>query len=324
MSLLLIDYTNLVLKAYEEGRETSQLSQLLMHPTAASIKQECINVYTERLERGEMVEENTLRAFFGVPPAGKNFGDLIEWCRLGKFKSIQKLIRKQVKIPSSANVELLAWLIDFKPRPLSRAERILVNVHDTIIAGGQGTGTNQPSVVKDPLHIEPDTIQDGDNKNPGDPALKNSSASSQNRRLKIVAVVSLAIAILFGGMYVINKSYGGTNTGCMYWASDHYEKVPCNEDPKGRLIIALDEERMNNFHMITRADTITERSIGMIYYLKTSGKIEYFTAAGKHPVYVTRTLKVLSVYMFDNYLRKKELPGKDSLAEQNIKSITNR
>ncbi|MEI9956932.1 MAG: hypothetical protein WDM90_11665 [Ferruginibacter sp.] len=41
-----------------------------MHPTTANIRQECFNVYNERIKRGEE-EQNTLRAFFGVPPVGK-------------------------------------------------------------------------------------------------------------------------------------------------------------------------------------------------------------------------------------------------------------
>lgn len=340
MPLLFKDYTDLVLKAYEEKRDSNSLPQLLMHPTTANIKKECINVYTERLERGEKIEENTLRAFFGILPEGGNFGNLIEWHRLGKFKSIQKLIRKEVQNPSSANVELLAWLIDFVPRPLSQAQIVFKKTNGTnnspissMVDDNEGKPELNGAEI-DPAEIK--EILPGEKiKSPENPPhdgvdkmlIKDkeytgtaSKKKSQNRRLKIAATTSLVLATLLGGVYMTEKNYRSTTTGCMYWAEDHYEQVPCNEEGKSRLILALDEEKMKNFRKITREDTITEWSIGKIYYLKDNRVLEYYTEGGNHPVDVTRTLKVLSRHMFDTYLRKKEVSGKDSLVESNKKS----
>lgn len=327
MPLLLIDYTNLVLKDYEEKRNTNQLSQLLMHPTTGSIKQECINVYAERLKAGEQVEENTLRAFFGILPDGRNFGDLIEWCGLGKFKSIQKLIRKEVKIPSSANVELLAWLIDFKPRPLSRAEKILGNNIPSL--PGPVVDPTKPAAPQNALPIEPVNIPNNGKKNSNNLTGENKGEGRKNIALKIAAATCLMLIIIFGAIYIPQrqnpgeKSYGTTNTGCMYWSNDHYEQVPCNEERKGWLILPFNEEKWRNFKRITREDTISEQSIEKIYYIKREGKIEYFTAGGNHPVEVTRSLKILTQYMFNKYLRKKDSLNKDSLPESNSKLTSN-
>eukprot|EP00611_Tribonema_gayanum_P028357 TRINITY_DN7270_c0_g1_i1.p1 TRINITY_DN7270_c0_g1~~TRINITY_DN7270_c0_g1_i1.p1 ORF type:complete len:340 (+),score=-18.00 TRINITY_DN7270_c0_g1_i1:75-1094(+) len=339
MLLLFKDYTNLVLKAYEEKRNANQLSQLLMHATTANIKQHCLNVYNDRINRGEKEEENILMAFFKVPPPGKNFGYVIERCSPDRFRPLQSFIKGEIKNPSLITVELLAWLIDFNPRPLAYAQKKMGFNTDANNAESLITDNNEEQselnhfetdLVEIPLAEE---IKDTENlpqewigktpvkdeKHPGAAPKRN----VQNRKLKIAVTTSLVLATLLGGVYLTKTYYTSTNTGCMYWAGDHYEQVPCNENPKGRLIIAMDEEKMKSFKKITRADTITAWSIGKIYYLKNNRALEYFTASGNHPVFVTRTLKVLSPYMFDKYVQKN-VSGVDSSAESQTKSLTNR
>lgn len=352
MTLLFKDYIDLVVKAYEERRDANHLSHLLMHPTTTNIRQECFDVYTERIKKGEREEENTLRAFFGVPPPGKNFGQIIGKHELDRFRPLRNLIKGEIKNPALVNVELLAWLLDFTPRPLANAQRILGNTDKTNIPVNQITGgskekPNADLVEKNAEEIKevlPSTntvntenlLQDGEdetsitgNKDASKLSTKNSKGSSPNSRLKIAASIVLIIIILFGGMYMQQHEksgeivFGNVNTACMYWADDHYERVPCNSEPKGRLILPLNEEKIKNFQRITKEDTITEKSIGVIYCISVNGKIEYFTTGGNHPVYVTRPLKLLSRYMFENHLRKETL-GKDSLDEQNMKDINKR
>lgn len=322
MPLLFKDYTNLVLKAYEEKRNANLLSQLLIHPTAANIKQECMNVYRERLERGERIEENTLRAFFGILPEGKNYGNLIEWHGLGKFKSIQKLLKKEVENPSSANVELLAWLIDFVPRPLSQAQIVFrntneTNVHVSSIRDNNAAMLEQKEGETDSAGIKkilPGEKIEGNENIPKDELVKTppikaneyvasaSTSHTQKRRLKLAVTTGLVLATLLGGGYMLGKNDTNTNTGCMYWAIDHYEPVSCNEKGKG-LLVPLDQEKIKSFRKIMRKDTITEWSIGKLYYIKNNNDIECYTEGGNYPEDVTRTLKVLSQHMFDKYLR---------------------
>jgi len=347
-------YTKLIVKAYEEKRDANLLSHLLINPSTASIRQECLNVYTEKTRNGEQEEEYTLRSFFGVLPPGKNFGKVIEKYELDRFRPLQGLINGKIKNPTLANVELLAWLIDFTPRPLSRAQKAFENPYTRAslvspITGGD-EGNAKPNQI-DTNAVEIKEVlsttnagnteslrEDEDNKT----AIKNSEGVTniqaknpggnvKNKKLRIAAAIALILTILFGGIYIIGQQerspkmpFGNVGTGCMYWSNDHYEQVACNEEPKGRLILPLNEEKMKNFKKITMEDTITEKSIGVIYYLKNEGKIEYFTTGGNHPVYVTRPLKVLSPYMFDEHLREKKVIGKDSLAEQKTKFINNK
>lgn len=129
-------------------------------------------------------------------------------------------------------------------------------------------------------------------------------------------MIFLIFIICTGAVYAIWQQMKNANTVCVYWANDHYEPVSCNEDPKGRIIITMNPEKVRSFRKITREDTITNWSVGKIYYIKDSNTIKLYTGAGSYPEDLNRTLKVLSNYIFENHLRKKETPGKDSLEEQ--------
>lgn len=340
MPLLFKDYTDLVLKEYEEKRNANLLSRLLMQPTTANIRQDCLNVYNDRMNKGQKVEENILTAFFGVPPAVKNFGYVIARYPPDKFRPFQKFIKGEIKNPSLATVELLAWLIDFNPRPLAYAQRILganqdVNNPEYLVTdsneGNSQLSKNETDLAEvnqdEPAKGTENLTQYYEDKTPVKVKEYTGASSSdkilQKRKLKIAVTASLVFATLLGGGYMTKQYFSSTNIGCMYWAGDHYEQVPCNEEKKDRLIIAMDEEKMKSFRKITLPDTITRWSIGKIYYLKDKGALEYYTAGGNHPVYVNRNLRILSPYMFDKYVQKNGA-GVDSSSESQTKSLTNR
>ena len=336
MPLLFIDYTNLIIKAYEEKKDANQLSRLLMHPTTANIRQECLNVYNERIQEGE-IKEDILRAFFGVPPAGKNFDYLIRKRHADKFRPLRSLMKRKTRNPSLINVELLAWLIDFTPRPLAFAQMMLGNMDEVPVTTISVNGNNESQHGNDVKKNEAVLVSEDNDLQKGEDCVKEvlkkesndrsfedttkalipintiSENSKEKNKFKRAVIISLILIICTGGIYAIWQQQG--NAGCMYWAGDQYKPVSCNEDSKGRLILPLNEEKMKDFKKITKEDTITDKSIGVIYYIKIGGNIEYYTTGGNHPIYVTRPLTVLSRYMFDKYLGKKEILN-DSLTNR--------
>lgn len=338
MPLLFKDYTDLVLKSYDEKRDTDQFFGLLTHPTTANIKQQCLNVYNDRINKGQKEEENILTAFFGVPPAGKNFGHVIGKCSPDKFRPFQKFIKREIKNPSLATVDLLAWLIDFNPRPLAHAQRILGvttdinNPRDPLTDNNKGK-PDLSEEEKDLIEIHlAEKIKNTENPEQeenkatikvADYAVTTFDKTNQKRKLKMAVTTGLFLATLLGGSYMAGKIYRNTNTGCMYWAGDHYEPVSCNEKGKG-LLIPLDQEKIKSFRKIMRKDTITEWSVGKLYYIKNKNDIECYTEGGTYPLDITRNLKILSQHMFDTYLRKQKVHAKDSSAEFQNESQSNR
>jgi len=140
-----------------------------------------------------------------------------------------------------------------------------------------------------------------------------SAKKEKNKKRRNVIIISLIGVLCVGGFYFIwnnersnQMTLGNLNTGCMYWANDHYEAMPCNEEPKSGLKLPMDIKKIKSFKRILKEDTITERSIGNVHYLRIDKRIEYYTAGGNHPVDVTRVLKPLTSYMFEKHLLKQE------------------
>lgn len=317
MQLLQADYTTLVIEAYNRKQKGNDRSLLLSNLTRANIRQECINIYNERMKNGEKEEAKTLQAFFGVPPAGRNFGYLIERFELDNFRPLENMIKGGVKNPAMVNVELLAWLVDFRLRPFIPDKQVILNSDELAVLGKR----NDPYGTQAPKTGQTKTSSKGET---GDEPSNTGNSESPSQmgtimsRLKKAVPVFLIVAALIGAIFFIQQwesskrtVFGNTNTGCMYWAGDHYEKMLCNEKEKGRFKLPMDEEKMKNFRKILEEDTITEKSIGKVYYIRIGGKIEYYTAGGNHPVDVTKSLRPLSEYMFNKHLNKQEIAKKD-------------
>lgn len=64
-----------------------------------------------------------LKEFLGIP-FDKELSDLaVKKCDTDKFKSLWNFLQKGIKTREK-NIELLAWLVDFQPRPFSRYWRL--------------------------------------------------------------------------------------------------------------------------------------------------------------------------------------------------------
>lgn len=109
------DYINLVLEHYERKRAAHQLSLALREPTTKRINDECLKVLHERWDK--KTDAFVLREFFG---ANDNFEEIekrIINIDKDKFKPLINYLKKYTKETDVKNIELLAWLIDFQPRP---------------------------------------------------------------------------------------------------------------------------------------------------------------------------------------------------------------
>lgn len=333
------DYIKLVIETYKHRRANDELSPLLAKSTPARLRKVCLNVYKERYEKKD---EKVLKDFFGPAEEGRQFLQLIENFETDKFKPLDNYLKGLTERTDDTNVELLAWLIDFKHRPQSFDNNVILNDEELALINKPTIDPNEP-VIPEPGEacVQNNTQTQGTeewnnepvesvvtgSEDPGEPCGKDPAANPAGIKLKIAAAVCLTLAIVFGGIYMPQQqgpnkmSLGITNTGCMYWAVDHYEPAPCNDKGKG-LLVPLDEQKMKYFRKITRKDTITEWSIGKLYYIKNNHDIECYTEGGNYPEEPTRTLRVLSQYMFDKYLRKNKPPATDSLNLKDEKAMT--
>jgi len=291
------DYFNSVKESYNAKRQANELSPLLLFPTAAKLKQECIDVCKERFMIGDLP---TLRAFFGHAEDKNAYLKLIEKSDPDIFKPLVNFLKEKTSNTEHKNIELLAWLINFKSRPFKL---------------GKDYESDYNSKANSPLGEslpEADTTEDQNSQfsESGETSVAESKDSQtrfwQKRRLVTILLLTLAAGSLFLVAYLsslkqnnIAKDFGS----CMYWAGDHYEPISCNADmPDSVLIVALDSTKLTGFRLITKIDTITMYSLGRLWYLKRDNKVEFYTMGGRHPVFVNERLKRATPYIINKYI----------------------
>lgn len=286
------DYINEVQKEYKRKCLDRNFSRLLVNPTPASIKKACIHICKERYNKKD---ETILRDFFG-PIEERNSVQIIENFETTKFKAFANYLKGYSNNTDIRNINLLAWLIDYQPRPY---------VYDL----------ERPQV-------EDGDLDPGKHNNPGIDVAENVTVESgstmraissiKEKRISPLIALLITAGVVTGGYFFWRKEKPNevasnfASTSCMYWADTQYVIMPCNEERIDRLKLPLDQERLNNFRRITREDTITERSVGRIYYIKNNGVLELYTTGGHHPIEVNRKLNKLTEYMFNKYLSKQK------------------
>jgi hypothetical protein len=314
---MLRDYESLVALSYQQKKADTTLPLELMHPTPARLREVCLSICEELYDKKD---ERTLKAFFG------NFSDkagclqAIDHCDINKFKPLIKFLKQSIGTTDVKNVELLAWLIDFRPRPFEYDKKY--EVTSLPVAGASQTGavTAAPTIPvggpKKPTASSPLTAAgptDGAVEK-GKPALPAGSKRGKmpgfNTRAAIITLV-IAMVVGIGAFLFWSRKAVPVLTGqeaCMYWADDHYRLISCAQKLENVQIIALDSARLVHFRKITQPDTITEQSKGKVWYVKYNGQLEYYTSDGFHPIDPRLRLKPITDYM----IRKHIHPAADT------------
>ncbi|PKV48255.1 hypothetical protein ATE84_0251 [Aquimarina sp. MAR_2010_214] len=107
-------YMNAILEKYKQEKG-GEMSSYLLEPTRKQIKEACLWLFNRR--KGKY-DEGILNRFFQFEE-GENKSYAIDRINGDKFKPIINFLTGETKSTTPANLELIAWLIDFKQRPLS-------------------------------------------------------------------------------------------------------------------------------------------------------------------------------------------------------------
>jgi len=196
--------------------------------------------------------------------------------------------------PNTRNIELLAWLIDYQPRPFRSTLPLNQDDHPDPNPDPEIPKEQDPS--KEPI---PPT-------KPKPPALIWKEWIKKHQKETALVLLLLGL-ILFLLMKMPPKKQ------CMYWSGDHYEAVDCNRQLFGAQSIALDTFKLNHFKRITKPDTMTAYSVGKVWYVKIEAVPDCFTTDGNHPLHPGRELKKLTLTVLREHFGTK-LP--DSIQDQ--------
>jgi len=292
------DYKNLVLEDYNKKKEQNKLPLNLVILSPAKLRDECLKVCEERFQPRDL---KTLRDFFGVFDGKEECLKLIERIDVDKFRPLINYLNGDTESTNEKNIELLAWLIDFQPRPFELGRKYGRREDGGKEEGGREDGPLQVAAEVLPwastAPLEPAGMLP--RKKPG--LLKWLIPGA----IAVVAVTGFSI-MKFKEKPPAIQSLAALATSCMYWTGEEYKAVPCNARPGTTTVIALDTFQLNNFKKVLKPDTITLQSVGKLWYLKRNKTLEIFTAPGNHPEELNKQLRPLSAYMIKKYIFKND------------------
>lgn len=334
------DYKKKVFLAYQKKINVGPISINLSHPSPAKLRTECLIVYSERpLQK----DEEILRSFFGPKDNIKGYHQNIDRFQIKGFKPLINFMMERTTDPDKRIVELLAWLIDFEPRPYDSRKNYKQDLEKESALGGFDSSSEKEESIISPItpNHEIDDIEidldKGDeerlNPNTANGEIKDSetnisdngdteknkviiyepqSGTGRNDRWKAIllklkirkVIVSFLTIIVAGGIsyYVVERKQ------CMYWTGNQYQCIACNKKLGDTAVIALDTIKVAHLRKIIRPDTLTESSLGKIWYSKIDGKVEFFTSDGFHPLYTDRRLRPVTMYMLNKYVIQNKQP----------------
>ncbi|MFB9843996.1 hypothetical protein [Mucilaginibacter ginsenosidivorans] len=253
-----------------------------------------------------------MRSFFEPRADREAYRLAIRKWEADRFRPLNLVLNGNVGRTDEKNIELLAWLIDFKARPYHVWLKVAGPCADDAgqqarragEAAGEVTGTGDNERQK-PIAGD---VLDGDDpavNGEGEPDAADEKTGRFFRRgdRKLV-FLCLWLAAGIGGYFLVHYFWPAGPKGCMIWAGDHYEPADCGDRSAAIPLRAIDHELVDYFRRITRPDTLTPFSIGKVWYAKYHGRVEFYTGKGSglHPLDSTRRLLPMTDYILEKYI----------------------
>ncbi|WP_316834477.1 hypothetical protein [Pedobacter nutrimenti] len=275
------DYKKALLEFYKKA--IGQLSENLEHPGRQKLQRECLIAVKDK---NRSKDEQLLRRFFDPSNEYEDLARSIEKFELDKFRPLVNFLVRGTKLRDELSVKLLAWLIGFDTYSDWQKKKEAPAPTTVQPTGGTSTAPviTDPPTTKGPIVVLP----------------------PKSLSFKRSALISICILLFGSGCLILwennltRTNLPGENEQCMYWDGYKYEPANC-DDNTGHTLVPINIHAINYFKKIRYPDTLTQYSLGKVWYSKINGKLEYFTDSGTHPVDTTRKVKPLSQYMLNKY-----------------------
>lgn len=273
------EYRDWVLADYDAKRLAGRLSSELLSLTPANIKAEAIKVCERRFSSKDAP---MLNSFVNEKADAASYRSALQICSADLFRPLVNFLEDRTINTKFKNIQLLAWLIDFQPRPFH---------HELKPRPENGLPKTPAPSVTDRSYPLPKTVP------PEQPAPKK----SRNKPWLIAAV--LIIVCLTGFLLLYQKahqSYTG-NEHWMAWETDHFEPLEPG-DPSPSVRYPINWPLVNNFKEITTPDTLTLYSVRKVYYAKYNGRVRFFTTNGPNVLDTRKRLLPMTDYILKKYV----------------------
>lgn len=287
------DYLEQV-KDYLPIAKKGHRSRFLQKTTTATLRDTLLYL----VDRKELstADANTLRYFFQLQQ-GDDLRNGILNADIDKFRPVKRFMDGTTGTPTQQTLEMIAILLDFKPRPYSRFLELNGAVENFISEEKQDISEKTATFISEILeNKEPDFKKEVEAKKP-----------PMGTRKKITMALSIAV-VTFSVGYT-TKQFILPSKHCMQWKVDHYELTDCESVPLGIVdnpdgIKPYNEIEFNR-KKLTVCDTTTffnSNNKPIVWYSKQHNVIEFFNMDGSHPV-TSCELRRITSYMINKYVK---------------------
>lgn len=265
-------------------------------PSPARLRELCLVFF----DNGLSGQDKKVFEIFFKPKEGALLRRDIEQVDVDKFRPIVNFCKGKNERTSPPSVELIAVLLDFKPRPFH-----LFLKQDEKMPEEDAEKVSLAEELADNVEEEKEKItEDLDS-----PVLFTSFKESAKKQMTIPRSVFLAlIAISIIAVGFIAKDICFPARACMQWQKDRYVAVDCQSESHG-FLTAMEKKPLQkellDFRMIevTPATKLFEYDKPLVWYCKQNKKVEFFNQPGVHPVTGT-ALKPITPYIANKYGKK--------------------
>jgi hypothetical protein len=318
-------YAEDVLKKHEERAK-------LIEPTRTDIKEAFIARFSEKTKTRDI---EVLRIFFKARRED-DLSKKIENSNPEEFRTIQNFLTKKTGTTRKKNLDVIAWLIDFNPRPYNLYRKPSNSGDSGIdIEFDDDPGTEIAIIEPEPI---PEKEKEKERKD--ELELEVEVEVQQGTKPKKWIWITVSSIVLFIGLfYGVNYSSdsGKTNNEtkpseeknatdvdkkCMAWAETVYKLVNCTESTHPNFKTEVIEYEEILFKNLKRVEVsiktnffAPDNKTPLIWYYKVGrNKFEYFTSVGMHPIY-SEPLNKITQYHIDTYIPEYTNDKKSYLKE---------
>lgn len=308
------DYKQEVILTYKKRKDEGTLPYNLRNLTTANMKKECLAAFQNRYS--EKDEETFKLLFKEERNSAEEYFKKLKTSNSEIFKALYQFLKGVSNDTKDNNIELLAWLIDFHPRPhvyadmgelvksewefsankskeLYAEENKTVDIVEetkeeflesssipspnTLLDNNKIQKANETKKEEFPEQASTLTVNNLLSNHPADNGQKIGNGKIGFPSKFNKAVISFFAAfIIVGGSYLF---YDKSNQ-CMYWNGNEYQTVACDQKIEGANILPKDTFRLKQLKRIKNISEITRGDIGKIYYSKVNKKVEFYTTGG--------------------------------------------
>ncbi|AUC81718.1 hypothetical protein [Lacinutrix sp. Bg11-31] len=287
-----------VKKKYINDEKQNVLRANLYKLTRANIRNVCLNLVDEKLS---IEDEKSMRYFFGL----KESDDLrheIKNYDIDGFRPICKFLKGETEsIKQYYAIELIAILINFKPRPYRNYR---INAFEKNAENENGfINTDLNSIPLKKFNLEENTLNENEAKNKNDKIDKNLVSQKDSNFTIKNKVYLITILLILSTLFLVHIN----RTRWMIWQENQYIEVGFNVEKYNlNQLKVYKKERILSFKQIESPNCKTayfkENGSENVWYGKnTKRTLEYFTALGLHPE-TGKTLKKITKYIITTHI----------------------